>query len=106
MPNCMAGKETVKKLCHSPVSEEGAGACFGLVCFLFFRLFCGLPQLSILGLSILILAPFPNNQPGPDSIGIVAIAHGCVGVAARACGLVGLEPTKVIPLRQLHYVCY
>jgi hypothetical protein len=34
-------------------------------------------------------------QPGPDSIGIVAISHGCTGVAARACGLVGLEPTRV-----------
>ncbi|CAL5348608.1 unnamed protein product [Camellia sinensis] len=33
--------------------------------------------------------------PGPDSIGIVAISHGCTGVAARACGLVGLEPTRV-----------
>jgi len=36
-------------------------------------------------------------QPGPDSIGIVAISHGCTGVAARACGLVGLEPTRVCP---------
>ncbi|KAH9288183.1 hypothetical protein KI387_032300, partial [Taxus chinensis] len=26
-------------------------------------------------------------QPGPDSIGIVAISHSCTGVAARACGL-------------------
>ncbi|CAL5399822.1 unnamed protein product [Camellia sinensis] len=34
-------------------------------------------------------------MPGPDSIGIVAIFHGCTGVAARACGLVGLEPTRV-----------
>ncbi|XP_028069932.1 homeobox-leucine zipper protein ATHB-15-like [Camellia sinensis] len=33
--------------------------------------------------------------PGPDSIGIVAISHGCTGVATRACGLVGLEPTRV-----------
>lgn len=37
-------------------------------------------------------------QPGPDSIGIVAISHGCPGVAARACGLVGLDPTRVSPL--------
>nr|ABD75295.1 class III homeodomain-leucine zipper protein C3HDZ1 [Marchantia polymorpha] len=37
----------------------------------------------------------PGMKPGPDSIGIVAISHGCAGVAARACGLVGLEPTKV-----------
>ncbi|KAG5028897.1 hypothetical protein JHK87_012411 [Glycine soja] len=34
-------------------------------------------------------------KPGPDSIGIVAISHGCTGVAARACGLVGLELTRV-----------
>ena len=34
-------------------------------------------------------------QPGPDSIGIVAVSHNCSGVAARACGLVSLEPTKV-----------
>jgi hypothetical protein len=26
----------------------------------------------------------------------VAISHGCRGVAARACGLVNLEPTKVL----------
>nr|ABD75307.1 class III homeodomain-leucine zipper protein C3HDZ2 [Ginkgo biloba] len=37
----------------------------------------------------------PGMKPGPDSIGIVAISHGCTGVAARACGLVGIEPTKV-----------
>ncbi|CAM6082432.1 unnamed protein product [Calypogeia fissa] len=37
----------------------------------------------------------PGMKPGPDPLGIVAIAHGCVGVAARACGLVGLEPAKV-----------
>lgn len=34
-------------------------------------------------------------QPGPDSVGIFAISHSCSGVAARACGLVSLEPTKV-----------
>ncbi|KAJ8466840.1 hypothetical protein OPV22_029392 [Ensete ventricosum] len=34
-------------------------------------------------------------KPGPDSIGIVAVSHSCSGVAARACGLVNLEPTKV-----------
>lgn len=39
--------------------------------------------------------PLGLVQPGPDSIGIVAISHGCPGVAARACGLVGLEPTRV-----------
>ncbi|KAK6795911.1 hypothetical protein RDI58_009366 [Solanum bulbocastanum] len=37
----------------------------------------------------------PGMKPGPDSIGIIAISHGCTGVAARACGLVGLEPTRV-----------
>ncbi|KAL9251845.1 Homeobox-leucine zipper protein ATHB-15-like protein [Drosera capensis] len=37
----------------------------------------------------------PGMKPGPDSIGIVAISHGCAGLAARACGLVGLEPTRV-----------
>ncbi|CAL5372684.1 unnamed protein product [Camellia sinensis] len=34
-------------------------------------------------------------SPGLDSIGIVAISHGCTGVAACACSLVGLEPTRV-----------
>nr|CAD1842206.1 unnamed protein product [Ananas comosus var. bracteatus] len=38
----------------------------------------------------------PGMKPGPDSIGIVAISHGCAGVAARACGLVGIEPAKVV----------
>jgi homeobox-leucine zipper protein len=37
----------------------------------------------------------PGMKPGPDSIGIVAISHGCTGIAARACGLVGLDPTRV-----------
>ncbi|XP_044486095.1 homeobox-leucine zipper protein ATHB-15-like [Mangifera indica] len=37
----------------------------------------------------------PGMKPGPDSIGIVAISRSCTGVAARACGLVGLEPTRV-----------
>ncbi|XP_010249545.1 PREDICTED: homeobox-leucine zipper protein ATHB-15-like isoform X2 [Nelumbo nucifera] len=37
----------------------------------------------------------PGMKPGPDSVGIVAISHGCTGVAARVCGLVGLEPTRV-----------
>ncbi|KAL5771870.1 hypothetical protein ACOSP7_011479 [Xanthoceras sorbifolium] len=34
-------------------------------------------------------------KPGPDSIGIVAVSRNCSGVAARACGLVSLDPTKV-----------
>ncbi|CAA0822380.1 Homeobox-leucine zipper protein ATHB-15 [Striga hermonthica] len=37
----------------------------------------------------------PGMKPGPDSIGIIAISNSCTGVAARACGLVGLEPTRV-----------
>uniref|UniRef100_A0A0E0JF97 Homeobox domain-containing protein n=1 Tax=Oryza punctata TaxID=4537 RepID=A0A0E0JF97_ORYPU len=37
----------------------------------------------------------PGMKPGPDSTGIIAISHGCAGVAARACGLVGMEPAKV-----------
>nr|XP_016488110.1 PREDICTED: homeobox-leucine zipper protein ATHB-15-like [Nicotiana tabacum] len=37
----------------------------------------------------------PGMKPGPDSIGITAISHSCSGVASRACGLVGLEPTRV-----------
>jgi hypothetical protein len=38
---------------------------------------------------------FSQCQPGPDSVGIFAISQSCSGVAARACGLVSLEPTKV-----------
>ncbi|XP_042469940.1 homeobox-leucine zipper protein HOX32-like [Zingiber officinale] len=34
-------------------------------------------------------------KPGPDSIGIVAVSHNSIGVAARTCGLVSLEPTRV-----------
>ncbi|CAH9076635.1 unnamed protein product [Cuscuta europaea] len=37
----------------------------------------------------------PGMKPGPDSFGIIAISRGCVGVASRACGLVGMEPTRV-----------
>ncbi|GMY10334.1 homeobox-leucine zipper protein REVOLUTA [Fagus crenata] len=37
----------------------------------------------------------PGMKPGPDSVGIFAISQGCNGVAARACGLVSLEPTKI-----------
>jgi len=35
-------------------------------------------------------------QPGPESIGIVAVSRNSSGIAARACGLVSLEPTKVL----------
>lgn len=37
----------------------------------------------------------PGMKPGPDSVGIVGISRNCTGVAARACALVGLEPSKV-----------
>uniref|UniRef100_A0A7I4DCE4 Class III HD-Zip protein n=1 Tax=Physcomitrium patens TaxID=3218 RepID=A0A7I4DCE4_PHYPA len=37
----------------------------------------------------------PGMKPGPDAIGIIAISHGCVGIAARACGLVALDASKV-----------
>ncbi|XP_057420712.1 homeobox-leucine zipper protein ATHB-14-like [Lotus japonicus] len=39
--------------------------------------------------------PMIGMKPGPDSIGIVAVSRNCRGVAARACGLVSLEPAKV-----------
>lgn len=45
-------------------------------------------------------------QPGPESIGIIAISHGCPGVAARACGLVGLEPTRVSGLTLFSDNCF
>nr|ABD75301.1 class III homeodomain-leucine zipper protein C3HDZ2 [Selaginella kraussiana] len=37
----------------------------------------------------------PGMKPGPDSVGTAAISHGSTSVAARAWGLVGLEPSKV-----------
>ncbi|XP_024399219.1 homeobox-leucine zipper protein HOX32 isoform X2 [Physcomitrium patens] len=37
----------------------------------------------------------PGMKPGPDAIGIIAISHGCVGIAARACGLAALDFSKV-----------
>ncbi|KAL6203015.1 hypothetical protein ACLB2K_026719 [Fragaria x ananassa] len=37
----------------------------------------------------------PGMKPGPDSVGIFAISQSCCGVAARACGLVSLEPMKI-----------
>ncbi|KAI3894363.1 hypothetical protein MKX03_012362 [Papaver bracteatum] len=37
----------------------------------------------------------PGMKPGPDLVWIVAISHTCSGVAARACGLVSLEPMKI-----------
>ncbi|CAD6205358.1 unnamed protein product [Miscanthus lutarioriparius] len=40
----------------------------------------------------------PGMKPGPDSFGIVTISHGGRGVAARACGLVNLEPTKIVEI--------
>ncbi|KAF5809339.1 hypothetical protein HanRHA438_Chr04g0166121 [Helianthus annuus] len=38
------------------------------------------------------------HVPGPDSVGIFAISQSCSGVAARACGLVSLEPTKIVEI--------
>lgn len=38
----------------------------------------------------------PGMKPGPDSTSLVNISHGCAGVAARACGLVSLEPAKIV----------
>ncbi|KAL2488781.1 Homeobox-leucine zipper protein REVOLUTA [Forsythia ovata] len=40
----------------------------------------------------------PGMKPGPDSVGIFAISHRCHGVAARACGLVSLEPPKIVEI--------
>ncbi|KAH8510115.1 hypothetical protein H0E87_007877 [Populus deltoides] len=37
----------------------------------------------------------PGMKPGPDSSGIFSISQRCGGVAARACGLVSLEPKKI-----------
>ncbi|KAL0460194.1 UNVERIFIED_CONTAM: Homeobox-leucine zipper protein REVOLUTA [Sesamum latifolium] len=37
----------------------------------------------------------PGMKPGPGSVGIFAISQSCSGVAARACGLVSLEPSKI-----------
>ncbi|MFS7910441.1 putative START domain-containing protein [Helianthus anomalus] len=37
-------------------------------------------------------------MPGPDSVGIFTISQSCSGVAARACGLVSLEPTKILEI--------
>ncbi|XP_057782634.1 homeobox-leucine zipper protein REVOLUTA-like isoform X1 [Salvia miltiorrhiza] len=37
----------------------------------------------------------PGMKPGPGSVGIFAISQSCSGVAARACGLVSLEPIKI-----------
>ncbi|CAH8357154.1 unnamed protein product, partial [Eruca vesicaria subsp. sativa] len=40
----------------------------------------------------------PGMKPGPDSVGIFAISQRCNGVAARACGLVSLEPMKILEI--------
>ncbi|KAL9686697.1 hypothetical protein QQ045_031090 [Rhodiola kirilowii] len=37
-------------------------------------------------------------KPGPDSIGSVAVSSNCSGIAARACDLVSLAPSKVAEL--------
>nr|AWD38915.1 class III homeodomain-leucine zipper protein [Cyrtomium guizhouense] len=38
----------------------------------------------------------PGMKPGPDSISMVNISHGSAGVAARACGLISLDPAKIV----------
>ncbi|KAK4763051.1 hypothetical protein SAY86_008819 [Trapa natans] len=48
----------------------------------------------------------PGMKPGPDSVGIFAISQSCSGVAARACGLVSLEPSRIAEIlkdRQLWF---
>ncbi|KAG9144041.1 hypothetical protein Leryth_013919 [Lithospermum erythrorhizon] len=40
----------------------------------------------------------PGMKPGPDSVGVFSISHGSRGAAARACGLVSLEPTKIVEI--------
>ncbi|KAH1066768.1 hypothetical protein J1N35_031755 [Gossypium stocksii] len=40
----------------------------------------------------------PGMKPGPDSVGIFTISQSCSGVAARACGLVSLEPIKIVEI--------
>ncbi|CAI9776455.1 unnamed protein product [Fraxinus pennsylvanica] len=40
----------------------------------------------------------PGMKPGPDSVGIFVISHRCSGVAARVCGLVSLEPLKIVEI--------
>ncbi|MCO5561856.1 hypothetical protein L7F22_015481 [Adiantum nelumboides] len=37
----------------------------------------------------------PGMKPGPDSMSMVNISHGSAGVAARACGLINLEPARI-----------
>nr|AWD38911.1 class III homeodomain-leucine zipper protein [Coryphopteris nipponica] len=39
--------------------------------------------------------PLPGMKPGPDSIGAFALTRLNGGVAAQACGIIGLEPFKV-----------
>ncbi|KAK6933355.1 START domain [Dillenia turbinata] len=40
----------------------------------------------------------PGMKPGPDSLGDVTISNSCGGVAARACGLVSLEPRETVEI--------
>ncbi|KAH9288226.1 hypothetical protein KI387_032343, partial [Taxus chinensis] len=37
----------------------------------------------------------PGMKPGPDSIGVVAVAHACGGLAVQAWGVFGMEASKV-----------
>ncbi|KAK8934231.1 Homeobox-leucine zipper protein HOX32 [Platanthera zijinensis] len=45
-------------------------------------------------------------KPGPDSIGMVSVSHSCSGAAARAYGLVNLEPPKVMEILKDHLTWY
>ncbi|KAI5073334.1 hypothetical protein GOP47_0011347 [Adiantum capillus-veneris] len=40
--------------------------------------------------------PILGMKPGPDSMEMINISHGCSGIAARACGLVGMEAAKIV----------
>ncbi|KAL3618554.1 hypothetical protein CASFOL_037636 [Castilleja foliolosa] len=48
----------------------------------------------------------PGMKPGPGSVGIFAISHSSSGVAARACGLVSLEPTKIAEILKDRPSCF
>nr|AIV98134.1 class III HD-Zip protein HDZ1 [Cunninghamia lanceolata] len=38
----------------------------------------------------------PGMKPGPESIGVVAVAQACGGLAVQAWGVFGMEPSKVV----------
>ncbi|KAL9996156.1 putative START domain, class III homeodomain-leucine zipper family [Helianthus debilis subsp. tardiflorus] len=47
-------------------------------------------------MSFLVIRGVTYVCPGPDSVGIYAISQSSSGVAARAYGLVSLEPTEIV----------